>query len=272
MPPMNSLKNCVSISIAVMAIVVTALPAGAAPQPRKAKTTEKTTEGAGITGEARELRDKGIVELNLGRYEDAVKLLEQAYELSRDPAILFDLVQAHRLNGNPERALILCASFLRTAPALTPRNREQIERTVSELNIIVEQISLQGKGGKSVPAPRAVAKEKAPAVEPAAASATEPPAATAVEPAPDKESESKVAAVGPLPSSAAKDTGIERSAELVKSDPVPVESGPRKPFYRSPWVWTAVGVVVSGVVALVVYESTKDPGPPRTSWGAVRAF
>ena len=268
MLPMNSLKNCASISIAVMAIVVTALPARAAPQPRVAKTAEAT----GISGEARELRDKGIVELNLGRYDEAVKLLEQAYELSRDPSILFDLVQAHRLGGNPERALILCASFLRTAPALTPRNREQIERTVAELNIIVEQISLQGKGSKAVPAPKAVANGKAPAVEPAAVSATEPPTAAAVEPAPEKEPEPKVAAAGPLPSSAAKDTGFERSAELVKSEPVPVEAGPRKPFYRSPWVWTAVGVVVSGVVALVVYESTKDPGPPRTSWGAVRAF
>jgi hypothetical protein len=72
--------------------------------------------------------------------------------------------------------------------------------------------------------------------------------------------------------SAAKDTAIERSAELVKSESVPTPTGPRKPFYRSPWVWTAVGLVVSGVAALVVYESTKDPGPPRTSWGAVRAF
>jgi tetratricopeptide (TPR) repeat protein len=265
---MNSLKNSVSISLAVMAIVSVALPAGAAPQPRKAKTAEV----AGISGEARELRDKGVVELNLGRYDDAVKLLERAYELSRDPAILFDLVQAHRLIGNPERALVLCASFLRTAPALTPRNREQIERTVSELNIIVEQISLQGKGGRTMPAPRAVAKEKALAVEPPAASATEPPAVAAVEPAPEKEPESKVAAAGPLPSSAAKDTGIERSAELLKSEPVPVETGPRTPFYRSPWLWTAVGLAVSGVAAYVVYQTAKDPGPPSTSWGAVRAF
>jgi tetratricopeptide (TPR) repeat protein len=265
---MNSLKNGVSIAIAAMAIELTALPAGAAPQSHKAKATEV----AGVSGEARELRDKGIVALNLGRYDDAVKLLEQAYELSRDPAILFDLVQAHRLNGNPERALILCASFLRTAPALTPRNREQVERTVSELNIIVEQISLQGKGGKIVSAPKSGAREKAPAVEPAVESAAEPPAATAIEPASEKELESKVAVVGPLPSSAAKDTGIERSAELLKSDSVAVEAGPRTPFYRSPWVWTAVGLVVSGVAALVVYESAKDPGPPRTSWGAVRAF
>ena len=261
----------VRLSIAVIAIAITALPAEAAP--RKGKSAEI----AAISGQARELRDKGIVELNLSRYDEAVKLLEQAYELSRDPAILFDLVQAHRLNGNPERALVLCASFLRTAPALTPRNREQVERTVSELNIIVEQIHMQGRDGRRAvgPSPKAGVKEKSSALEPPAAAETEPPAVAATEPPPEKESESKGAVVGPLPSSAAKEggtAGTDRSAELLKTDSITAQAQPRRPFYRSPWVWTAVGIVAAGVVAVVVYESTKDPGPPRTSWGAVRVF
>jgi hypothetical protein len=264
------LQTKVRLSVVVVAILITALPVQAAP--RKGKPAE----GSGISGQARELRDKGIVELNLSRYDESVKLLEQAYELSRDPAILFDLVQAHRLNGNPERALILCASFLRTAPALTPRNREQIERTVSELNIIVEQIHMQGDGKRAgAVSPKVAAKAKSSVVEPPPADETESPAVAATEPPPVKESEDKGAAAGPLPSSAAKEAGSagsDRSAELLKAEAAPVEAQPRKPFYRSPWVWTAVGVVVSGVVALVVYESAKDPGPPRTSWGAVRAF
>jgi tetratricopeptide (TPR) repeat protein len=265
------LQTRARLSIVALVIAVTALPVQAAP--RKGKPAE----ASGISGEARELRDKGIVELNLSRYDEAVKLLEQAYELSRDPAILFDLVQAHRLNGNPDRALVLCASFLRTAPALTPRNREQIERTVSELNIIVEQIHLQGnKGARAAvaPSPKVAVREKAAAVEPPPAAEIEPDAVATVEPPPEKESERKAAAVGPLPSSAAKEGGAagDRSAELLKADSTMVEAQPRRPFYRSPWVWTAVGLVVSGVAALVVYESTKDPGPPRTSWGAQRVF
>jgi tetratricopeptide (TPR) repeat protein len=254
-----------------MAIAITVMPAQAAP--RKGKSAEV----AAISGQARELRDKGIVELNLSRYDEAVRLFEQAYELSRDPSILFDLVQAHRLNGNPERALILCASFLRTAPALTPRNREQIERTVSELNIIVEQIHMQGKDGRRAVAasPKLPVKEKSSAVEPPAATEGETPAIAEVEPPPEKASEGKGAATGPLPSSAAKEVetaGTDRSAELLKTESISAQAQPRKPFYRSPWVWTAVGLVVSGIVAVVVYESTKDPGPPRTSWGAVRVF
>jgi tetratricopeptide (TPR) repeat protein len=264
----------VRFSIAVIAIAISAPPAEAAP--RKGKSAEV----AAISGQARELRDKGIVELNLSRYDEAVKLLEQAYELSRDPSILFDLVQAHRLNGNPERALVLCASFLRTAPALTPRNREQIERTVSELNIIVEQIHMQGRDGRRAvgPSPKAAVKEKSSALEPPAAAETEPPAVAATEPPPEKESESKGAVVGPLPSSAAKEGGTagtantDRSAELLKTDSITAQAQPRRPFYRSPWVWTAAGLVAAGIVAVVVYESTKDPGPPRTSWGAVRVF
>jgi tetratricopeptide (TPR) repeat protein len=272
------LQTRARFSIVVMAIAATALPVAGLPvqaAPRKGKPAETS----GISGEARELRDKGIVELNLGRYDEAVKLLEQAYELSRDPAILFDLVQAHRLYGNPDRALVLCASFLRTAPALTPRNREQIERTVSELNIIVEQIHMQGKDGRRAvaPSPKVAVKEKPAAVEPPPAAETEPPAVVAVEPPAekDKDSESKAVATGPLPSSAAKEAGsagADRSAELLKAESTPVEAQPGRPFYRSPWLWTAVGLVVSGVAAWVVYESTKDPGPPRTSWGAVSVF
>jgi tetratricopeptide (TPR) repeat protein len=270
------LQTRARFSIVVMAIAATALQV-AGPPVQAAPRKGKPSETSGISGEARELRDKGIVELNLGRYDEAVKLLEQAYELSRDPAILFDLVQAHRLNGNPDRALVLCASFLRTAPALTPRNREQIERTVSELNIIVEQIHMQGKDGRRAvaPSPKVAVKEKTSAVEPPPAAEIEPPAVAAVEPPPEKEKEGKTVTAGPLPASVAKEAGsagTDRSAELLKAESTPVEAQPRRPFYRSPWLWTAVGLVVSGVAAWVVYDSTKDPGPPRTSWGAVSVF
>jgi len=267
----NSLKNILCTSIAIGAMVATTLPAWASPQPRKVKTTE----GTGISGEARELRNKGIVELNLSRYDEAVKLLEQAYELSRDPAILFDLVQAHRLNGNPDRALTLCASFLRTAPSLTPRTREQIERTAAELGIIIEQLQLQGRGNRPVGSPtgKVAVKEKGAQGEATSVDATEPPPAVAAEPTPTKESAGTAA--GPLPSSAAKEPvtpSIDRSAELLRNDSITVQAGPRKPLYRSPWVWAAAGLVVSGVAAYIVYETAKDHGPPRTSWGAVRAF
>jgi tetratricopeptide (TPR) repeat protein len=270
---MTASNNIARIWVVAVAIAVAASPAIAAPAARE------TSDAPGAAGKARELRDKGIVKLNLSHYEDAVKLLEEAYELSRDPAILFDLVQAYRLSGNPERALTLCASFLRTAPSLSQRNREQIERTVAELGIIVEQIRLQGTGTSpaAVARARAAAKEKTPVGESLAASALEPPAATPDEPEKQKETEGEALALASLAAGAAKEAEAARSAELLRSDSVVTETAPSgrtnwKTLYRSPWVWTAVGLVACGVAALVVYESTKDPGPPRTSWGAQGMF
>jgi len=234
-----------------------------------------------VRGQARELRDKGIVAVNLGRYEDAVNLLEQAYELSREPSILFDLVQAYRLNGNPERALILCASFLRTGPSISPRNREQIERTVAELGIIVEEIQLQGKRGKPVlSAPvkgaaktAALEKGKEAAAEPTAATQTEPPPAEEQPAAQEKKEDRAIVATPPLPTSAGSTAATtDRSSDLLRVDARAIDSRPSRPFYRNPWVLTAAGVVVAGIVAVIVYEATRDPGPPRTSWGSQRVF
>ena len=268
------------LPIIVLAIGLAASPVTAAP--RKANTATESATPA----RARELRDKGIVALNLSRYEEAVKLLEEAYELSREPAVLFDLVQAHRLNGNPERALVLCASFLRSRPALTPRNREEIEKTVAELGIIVEEIRLQGKAAESGKtrvrkgvAKESAAPEKTAAGESLAAIAeVEPPAVTESESPPQESAKEEEEVKKPLPPSAAKPIELAKAsdtvgpAELLKNEPAPIESKSRLSWLRSPWFLTAAGVVVAGVVALVVYESTKDPGAPHTSWGAQKAF
>lgn len=277
-------RTCVPIVVVVMGLLT-------APSQAAARKGGPAAEVA-TPAKARELRDKGIVALNLGRYEDAVVLLEEAYELSRETSILFDLVQAHRLNGNPERALVLCASFLRTRPNLTSRNREEIEKTVAELGIIVEQIRLEGKGARPVRAAstKTAAKEAEPAVksaviEPRAAAKVEPVAATDSEAEEEAAQEKQAKREGeeeakpPLPPSAARADDVAkvdeqaRAAALVKSEPAPVEEQPRKSWLRSPWVWTAAGVVAAGIVgSVVVYQSTKDPGAPRTSWGSQKVF
>jgi tetratricopeptide (TPR) repeat protein len=272
----------ICLPIVVLAIGLIASPVTAAPR----KTDTETASA--MPNRASELRDKGIVALNLGRYEEAVKLLEEAYELSRESAVLFDLVQAHRLNGNPERALVLCAAFLRSRPTLTPRNREEIERTVAELGIIVEEIRLQGKAAKPSKTPvrmgvekEIASPEKPPAsVPPPAIAEVEPPAATETETEglPQELAKEKEEIKKPLPSSAAKPIELAKtsetvgSAELLKNEPAPIESKSRFAWLRSPWFLTAAGVVVAGVVALVVYESTKDPGAPHTSWGTQKVF
>jgi tetratricopeptide (TPR) repeat protein len=278
---MMTSKNRLCLPVAVIAIGLVAFPAQAAPRKATVETESSTP------AKARELRDKGIVAMNLGRYDDAVALLEEAYEQLREPSILLDLVQAHRLNGNPERALVLCASFLRSSPNLTPKNRVEVEKTVAELGIIVEQIRLDGRGtrpSKTAPA-KSIAKVSPPAEKPLA---VEPPKTAKPEPVVEEDESAEGAeeetpkekedAKPPLPLSAANPSEIvkveeaARAAELTKSQP-PAEEKSRSSWLRSPWLWTAAGVVVAGIVtSVVVYESTKDPGAPRTSWGSQKVF
>lgn len=242
-----------------LVFLVLASPAVAAGRKSKAKAAEAETVEA---PRAREARERGIVALNLGRYEEAAKELENAYELSRDPNILFSLVTAYRLAGKPELALRLCASFLRSTEALTARNRPQIERTVAELEIIVEQMRLRpsesptGRTGSAAVPPGET-------VEPPAAGKTEP---TAVVKAQRESKERSVATAVAVPQ-----PPFDSSANLLSSR-VPPLAAKNRPFYRSPWVWTAVGVVVAGGISFLIYESTRSPGPPATSLGAQRMF
>lgn len=240
-----------------LVFLVLASPAVAAGRKSKAKAAEAETVEA---PRAREARERGIVALNLGRYDEAAKELENAYELSRDPNILFSLVTAYRLAGKPELALRLCASFLRSTEALTARNRPQIERTVAELEIIVEQMRLH-------PSESPTGSKASAVVLPA--EAVEPPAAGKTESTVKTRSESKEHFVAATV--AVQQPASDSNANLLTGK-VPPPPAKNRPFYRSPWVWTAVGVVVAGGVGFLIYESTRSPGPPATSLGAQRMF
>jgi hypothetical protein len=206
--------------------------------------------------QAREAREHGIVALNLGRYEEAARELEKAYEMSRDPNILFSLVTAFRLAGKPERALALCASFLRSTDALNASNRPQIERTVAELEIIVEQMRM--RPGEPAGARRAAPVE---AVEPP------PLAEDLVVKTPSKPP--LLAAAVPVPRPSSDSDG---NSNLIHSKAPPPVAERRRPFYRTVWFWTAVGVVAASTAGFLIYESTRSPGPPATTLGAQRMF
>jgi len=253
-------NGLLSIAIALLLIL--------APSVSRAAGKGKAKPAAVETPEARESRERGIVALNLGRYEEAARDLEKAYELSRDPDILFSLVTAYRLAGKPEQALTLCASFLRSTESVTIHDRQKIERTVAELQIIVEQMHLR-------PAESAPVRSPSLAVAPPAATASpatiEPPAGASTEPAPVTEpprQDKKAPGIPTAPPVAGPSTA---STNLVVSN-VPAAPQRHRPFYRSPWVWTAVGVLVAGTAALLIYEGTRSPGPPSTTLGSQRMF
>src|SRR5213596_3204433 len=65
---------------------------------------------------ARELYRRGTTAFDLGRFDDAVRDYEAAYELTENPALLYNIAQAHRFAGRPEKALHFYHSYLRNLP------------------------------------------------------------------------------------------------------------------------------------------------------------
>jgi hypothetical protein len=107
----------------------------------------------------------GSTYYDLGKYDDAIREFEAAYEAKSDPAFLFNLAQAHRLADHPAEALHFYRTYLRYVP--DPPNRADIEIKIKALE----------KLAAARPAPA----ESGPASSPTMA--TEPPPATAPGPA-----------------------------------------------------------------------------------------
>lgn len=87
---------------------------------------------------AREHYEKGTSYYDLGRYPDAIKEFEAAYEIKKDPALLYNLAQAYRLGGNPEQALHFYKTYLRYVPR--PPNRAEIEDRITGLEKQVAEL------------------------------------------------------------------------------------------------------------------------------------
>jgi hypothetical protein len=119
---------------------------------------------------ARQHYTRGKRFYDVGRFADAAREYEAAYEAKDDPALLFNLGQAHRLAGNSTAALLAYKAYLRNVPQAP--NRAEVEARVRELQTIVDE-----QARPSAPPPPA---QVAPAhTEPAAAPATAAPALVA---------------------------------------------------------------------------------------------
>lgn len=69
---------------------------------------------------------------NLGQFEEAAALYEEAYRLVPDPILLYNLGQSYRQASKLDKALITYRSYLRTAPEDAP-NRVKVQQWVDEL-------------------------------------------------------------------------------------------------------------------------------------------
>lgn len=87
--------------------------------------------------EAREHFRKGSKAFDLAHYREAVKEYEAAYQIKDDPALLFNIAQAYRLDGDNEDALRVYKSYLNRVPDAP--NRADVERHMDEARLAIER-------------------------------------------------------------------------------------------------------------------------------------
>lgn len=112
---------CVILNVLALALPAQAQGDGAAPAPSDEAKHEA----------ARRLFSQGRVAYDLGQYADAVEKFKAAYEQVQEPAFLFNIAQAYRLNSECLHAVDSYRHFLRLSPA--SGNREAAERHVAAL-------------------------------------------------------------------------------------------------------------------------------------------
>jgi tetratricopeptide (TPR) repeat protein len=218
-----------------------------------------SAKGSGENPIAGGERAKGTVALNLGRYEEAIEHLSQAYTMTQDPLLLFSLGQAHHLAGKLEKALAFYSAFLRAAGPL-PKYRAQFERAASEIETITSTfINRPGDRvvqGKSTEAP-------APAPSLAVVKDLEPPPVR-------KEDKNPMAAtalvlVPPAPAAA------PAALSFAPKPTAPAQSIPSR-VYKKWWFWTSVaGAVALGGTAAWFFTRS-DSQVPGSSYGHVRVL
>lgn len=229
----------------------------------------------------------GTAAYNLGYYEDAARHYEEAYRQVPDPALLFNIGQAYRLAGKPDRAVTAYRSYLRAVPA-DAANRVQVERRIPELEKLMDQMRSEQTAPPGETLPTAPPAASPPAVQVRGGVPAGPPAAFPPAPFPPAtqwQSSAPPAAAPPLwqgasnapmpaapasPWSAPPATQpmvvVPTGADLSTPAAAPAAESPS--VFTQWWFWTGVGVVVAaGVVTAIVLSSGSSNGIPSTTLG-----
>ena len=85
---------------------------------------------------AREHYKRATVFFDVGRYDDAILAYERAYLLTKDPAMLYNVAQCHRLAERWEEAARMYANYLRRRPNAS--NRQSVEKKIAAMKEAAE--------------------------------------------------------------------------------------------------------------------------------------
>jgi hypothetical protein len=80
---------------------------------------------------ARSLFESGTAHYNLAEYRPALEDFKEAYRITHDPTLLFNIAQCHRQLGEPAAAANFYRSYRREAPQ-SP-NRDEVDRLIDAM-------------------------------------------------------------------------------------------------------------------------------------------
>jgi len=112
--------------VACLVGIVVALAAGAA----------RAQLSADQKQEMRQHYEKATRAYDIEKYGEAVDEYQKAYEIGGDPAMLYNIAQAYRLNKQLPDALHFYRRYLQRSP--NARNREDVERKINDLEQSIE--------------------------------------------------------------------------------------------------------------------------------------
>ncbi len=145
---------------AILGAVVVAVVLAIAPLPARGDAPPNDP----IPAKARTLANRGRAAHDAGDYSAAIVAFTQAYVIAPSPALLFNLAQAYRLQGNCDDAALMYRRYLATNPG--PEQRALAETHLASVERCLHKLALH------IPTETASARLTAsPAVSPSAIAA-----------------------------------------------------------------------------------------------------
>jgi hypothetical protein len=214
-----------------------------------------------------------------GKCRPAIPEFTRAYELLKDPALLFNRAECLRKLGDGKRAAADYREFLAQMP--NAPNHKLVEARLSALDpsyVPAPPVEVAEQAGPPAPVSRAPDQSPAPPVAPPVAPSG--PVAEAVPPTGTSASPSAEAVAGAIPATETEAPPVALAVPLPVDRPAPVGLGERPPpdpvtpprAGTSAWVWIGVAAlaVTAGVVGGLYLHGRSRTDVPTSTLGNYR--
>lgn len=231
-------------------------------------------------GNPHEIVEAGRRAYNLGRWEEAIDAFERSYQLTGDPALLFNLAQSHRQLDHVVEALRLYKTYLRERP--NGPDRRVAEEQIVELERRRRTAPPMAPAPAATTAPRPGTLPPASPVAPAAplgptAGAPAPVISPLPSPAPVPSVTAAVPAATPSaevptppPMTTTATTGTAALAVAAPANAGAGRAGPPLPRWL-PWAGAAVTATLATAAAVIGLASNERFDSLASSCGQTQA-